>query len=105
MAHLQKDNICPICGRELGDILVEEHHLIPRTFKGQEVIKLHKICHRKIHSLFSERQMLKYYHTIERLLLDKHLQLFIEWIKNKPLDYYSFSEDSYSRKSKRPKKH
>lgn len=94
--------LCPICNRELPDNY-EEHHLIPKTFKGKELIKIHPVCHRKLHATFSEREMQKYYNTIERLLEHEDIKTFVEWVKNKPIDFYIKTKDSNTRKSKRRK--
>jgi len=77
---------CPLCGREL-DASADNHHLIPRSKKGKETVRLHKICHRKIHSLFDEKVLTKQYNTIEKLLENKDIQHFVKWIKKKPIDY------------------
>jgi hypothetical protein len=92
---------CPICNRPLTGKFIQEHHLIPRTFKGHEVIKLHKICHQKIHSSITERELAKYYHTIDRLLEHEEIQKFIKWVSNKPIDFYDKSDDTKIRHSKR----
>ena len=42
------NTICGICDRPLGTMSIDEHHLIPKTFKGKEKVKVHKICHRKV---------------------------------------------------------
>lgn len=94
-------SICPLCSRPLGDHLVEAHHLIPRTFKGRETIDLHRICHQKIHTTFSERELLRHYHTVERLLEHEQIKVFVNWVKNKPLDFYVKNDDSADRKKKR----
>jgi hypothetical protein len=94
-------NICQLCSRELGDLLIDEHHLIPKTFKGKETIKLHKICHRKIHSVFSERELLNYYNSVDRIKENEQIQKFITWVIKKPIDFYDVSKDSNERKSKR----
>ena len=84
---------CPLCGRSLGDENINEHHLIPRCFGGKptDKFKIHKICHRKIHSVFTERELVHYYFTWERLLENEEIQKFVKWVKNKPLGYYSGS--------------
>lgn len=94
--------ICPICKREMvKGISVDEHHLIPKTFKGKETVTIHKICHRKLHSVFSEREMFKYYHTIERLLEHEEIQKFIKWVSKKHPEYYDSSLETKNRKGKR----
>lgn len=93
--------LCSICDRVLGNINVQEHHLIPKTFKGKETIFIHKICHSKIHSTFSERELLQYYHIPERILEHEEMQKFVKWISKKPLEFYNKNDDSKQRKSKR----
>ena len=92
---------CQLCQRELGTVNVDQHHLLPKTFKGKETIPLHKICHRKIHATLSERELAKYYFTIEHLLEHPDIQAFVTWVSKKAIDFYSSSNDSEHRKSKR----
>ena len=93
--------ICPICGRELSEKLISNHHLIPKTFKGTDMVPLHQICHRKLHSVFTEREMLNYYHTIDRLLENEEIQKFVKWVSKKPPEYYSGSIETSTRRKKR----
>lgn len=83
-------NICPLCKREmLNDGYSSNlHHLKPKCKKGKETVELHKICHNKIHSAFTENELVKYYHTIERLLEHKDMIDFVDWVSNKPLTFY-----------------
>jgi Mg2+ and Co2+ transporter CorA len=92
---------CPICQRELGTVNVDEHHLVPKTFKGKDTVALHKICHRKIHATFTERELANYYNTIERILEHEEIQKFIKWVAKKSIDYYSGSDESSVRYNKR----
>lgn len=78
-----------------------EHHLVPATFKGKEKITIHKICHSKLHSAITEREMEHYYHTIERLLEHEEIQKFIKWVKKQPDDFYSKNKETKERKRKR----
>lgn len=95
------DEKCGICARPLGTIRVELHHLIPKTFKGRVMVPLHKICHQKIHATFSERELLNYYHTFERLLEHEQIQKFVMWVKKKALDFYDKNDDTAARRRKR----
>ena len=79
-------NNCPLCGREL-DKTADLHHLVPKCKKGTETVRLHKICHRKIHSLFDEKLLVKHYDTIEKLLESEDIQRFIKWVAKKPIEY------------------
>lgn len=93
--------LCPICNRELGNQMIDEHHLIPKTFGGKETFTLHRICHRKIHATFTERELLNYYHTWDRIKEHSEFQKFILWVQKKPIDYYSGSDETQDRKKKR----
>jgi hypothetical protein len=89
---------CEICGREL--ILgqnVDLHHLIPKTFKGTETILIHRICHTKIHSLFTERELLHHYHTAERLRSHPEMEKFIRWLRNKAPEFKAANRPSKSK--------
>lgn len=101
---MSKYKSCPICNRDMipGKNL-DDHHLIPQTFKGKEKITLHRICHSKLHSVITEREMQHYYHTIERLLEHEEIQKFIKWIKNKGPEFYNRNKETKNRKSKRKK--
>lgn len=92
---------CPLCKRPLGSVNIDEHHLVPKTFKGKETVTLHKICHRKIHATFTERELLHHYNTMERILENDHIQTFIKWVSRKPSEFYDGTKDTSERKSKR----
>ena len=94
---------CEICGRELGTKLISEHHLIPKTHGGKQKILLHNICHQKIHSVYTEKQLQKYFHTPSRILESEEIQKFVKWIQKKPVDYYDKSDETTTRYSKRRK--
>ncbi|SDH44335.1 MULTISPECIES: hypothetical protein [unclassified Duganella] len=84
---------CPLCGRVLGTVNIDRHHLVPKTFKGREQFPIHKICHRKIHSVFSERELLHHYHTWEALRAHPDIQKFIAWVARKPPGFYARTEN------------
>lgn len=93
---------CPLCRREMiPGPSVDEHHLLPKTFKGKEKVLLHKICHRKIHATFTEKELAKYYFTIERLLENEHIQNFVKWVIKRDPEFYESSKETVERKGKR----
>ena len=94
------DAPCPLCGRALGTLNIDRHHLIPRTFKGKEQFPIHKICHRKIHSAFTERELLQHYHTWEALRAHADIRSFIDWVAKKPPGFYTRTYTSNKKKSR-----
>jgi hypothetical protein len=79
---------CPLCGRVLlFGASVDEHHLIPRSQGGKEKHRIHRICHRKIHSTLTEKELASAYSTWEALRLHDDLQTFIRWVAKKPAGF------------------
>ena len=79
---------CPLCGRLLGSVNVDRHHLVPKTFKGTEQFPIHKICHRKIHSVFTERELFNAFNTWEALRQHPEIRTFIGWVLKKDPAFY-----------------
>ncbi len=103
---MQQNSIeyCAICGRELGDELIQFHHLIPKTFKGTEGINIHAVCHKKLHATLTEREMLHVYHTVEKILEHPEIQKFVKWVSNKPLNFNDKVIETKHRYGKRRRK-
>jgi hypothetical protein len=97
----KEDTHCPMCGREFHDPTTQLHHLKPKTFKGKDTVRIHKVCHQKIHATLSERELDNYYHTIERLLEHEQIAKFMKWLQKKPPEFYDKNDETKQRKSKR----
>jgi hypothetical protein len=81
---------CIICGRPMIEgKSVNEHHLIPKTYKGTETITLHVICHNKIHTIFTEQELFSHYHTAERIRSHPEMEKFVKWLQNKEPEFRS----------------
>ena len=90
---MKTDNVqtCVICERELGsENLISRHHLIPKSKGGKntETILIHNICHQKIHSLFTEKELKAEYHTVAKLKASEEMVKFIKWVSKKGPDFY-----------------
>ncbi|MEH6434101.1 HNH endonuclease signature motif containing protein [Massilia sp. DD77] len=95
------DKLCPLCGRPLGTENIDRHHLVPKTYKGKEQFPIHKICHRKIHSAFTERELFNTYHTWEALRAHEDIQTFIAWVAKKPPGFYTRTYTAKDKKQRR----
>jgi len=62
------------------------------------MVRIHKVCHQKIHSVFTERELLTHYHTVERLKNHEQMVKFIKWVKKKPPEFYDKNDDTKDRK-------
>lgn len=96
-----ESELCPICDRELGAIQIQDHHLIPKMYKGKVTIRLHRICHQKIHATFSEVELNQYYHTVDRIREHEQITKFVKWVKTKPPEYYDKNDDTQNRRRQR----
>jgi hypothetical protein len=79
---------CWLCGRELGR-RVEWHHPVPKSRGGRSVVPLHPICHRTIHTTFSNAQLARLPSKPEALLSDPAMARFVAWIADKPADFHA----------------
>lgn len=60
---------------------VDRHHLIPKSKKGKDAELVHLVCHRKIHSVLSEKQLHTWWNTWERLQEYPAIATFIPWVR------------------------
>ncbi len=67
------------------------------------MVRIHKVCHQKIHSVFTERELLAHYHTVDRLKNHEQMVKFIKWVKKKPPEFYDKNDDTKDRKKGRRK--
>ena len=83
---------CSFCSRELAEPF-NKHHLlsVSKGGRGTPTVMLHKICHDKIHTVLSEKELKRYYHTIERLQQEEELSRFIKWVRKKEPGFYDRS--------------
>jgi hypothetical protein len=81
-------DICPLCDRPLGQRR-ERHHLVPRLKGGRETVLLHPICHRKIHSLFTESVLARSYASVDALRAHPEIGRFVAWLEGKPADFHA----------------
>lgn len=89
---------CPLCNREMSDKNSNLHHLIPKSKKGRDVVRLHKICHNVIHSQFRESELARTFNTIEMIKTNSSIQKFIKWIAKKDPDFYEKTKISNRKK-------
>jgi hypothetical protein len=101
--------ICPICNRPIPDDQGTEHHLIPNYTKLKQKgkqglqnakVMLHYVCHQKLHSLYTNKELSKKFNTIEKLISSPEIQEFAEWVRKKPIDFVDTSKQSNTRKTR-----
>ena len=91
--------LCPICSRGMyadGQSL-DKHHFVPKSKGGKETELVHVVCHRKIHSLFTEAECASTYNDPELVKTHPEMQKFIAWIQKKDPLYNDHSRAHHAR--------
>ena len=83
---------CSLCGRPLAHPY-NRHHLLPlsKGGRGTTTVLLHKICHDKIHSVFTEMELKRHYNTVEKLKSNEEIAAFVKWVSKKEPQFYDRS--------------
>lgn len=93
--------VCALCGRPIPAAQQDEHHLVPRSWGGTTTVTLHRMCHRQVHALISERDLAQHHTTVADLLRHPGVQAFVRWVANKPPDLQERTRKSRNRTSRR----
>jgi 5-methylcytosine-specific restriction endonuclease McrA len=92
---------CPLCGRELVEgPSTDLHHPVPRSHGGRNAVPMHRVCHQKIHSVFTEAELAGGFHDWEALRRHPAIDDFIRWIARKPPEYYDRSRHTNARRGR-----
>ena len=94
---------CPICGRQMVEgASVDRHHWVPRTQGGRDSAPLHRICHRMLHRLFSQRELATVYNAPDALADHPDIRAFVAWVQRKPADFVDWPRAPAGRDRRRP---
>lgn len=76
---------CPICGRPMiAGPSVDRHHWIPRKEGGRDWDWLHRLCHKKLHSLYDEKTLARALPDAESARADPAIAKFVKWARKQP---------------------
>jgi len=79
------------------DCHVDRHHFTPKCRGGKESEYVHKVCHNKIHSIWTEKELEKEFNDPEKVRTHPEIQKFIKFVCKKDPDYYD-KNDIHKRK-------
>jgi hypothetical protein len=83
---------CPLCDRPLPDgPSVDLHHPVPRALGGTVTVPMHRICHRKLHATYSERELAGFGEDWARLRAQPEVASFVRWVARRPAEFYDGS--------------
>ena len=89
---------CPICGRPLiAGASVDRHHWTPKSHGGRDQDYIHRICHRKIHSLWTEKDLRDGLNRPETIRAHPDMQGFISWVRKRPPAFYDTTRRAKSK--------
>jgi hypothetical protein len=95
-----------VCGRDLiPGPSVNRHHLIPVLKGGKKSYPVHKICHSKIHSLWSENELRDTYNNWNDIRADERMQKFIKWVRKKDPEFRDSNRMVKGHKKNRRRRH
>ncbi|MFP4271348.1 MAG: HNH endonuclease [Alphaproteobacteria bacterium] len=77
---------------------VDRHHLVPKTEGGRDTVVMHRICHRKIHSVLSERELATGYADLAALKAHPEIARFVRWVRRKPAEFHKRTEPARRRR-------
>jgi hypothetical protein len=80
---------------------IDRHHFMPKREGGREKRWVHRICHRKVHSLFSERELAQHYATPEALRAHPEMARFIRWLQGKHPEFWARTAPPRARTQRR----
>lgn len=66
---------------------VDRHHWVPRKHGGRDWDWLHRICHKKLHSLFDEKMLAETFSDAESLRAAPEIEKFVKWVRKQPPEY------------------
>jgi hypothetical protein len=80
-------SVCELCDRPIPPALRDAHHLIPKSRGGVITVFMHRACHKQVHALFTETELARSYPNAQALRANSEMARFINWVRDKPLDF------------------
>jgi 5-methylcytosine-specific restriction endonuclease McrA len=79
---MDEELFCPLCKRKVLELT--DHHIVPKSRGGTELVGICKDCHRQVHALFDNKQLEEELNTVDALLSNDQFAKFIKWVSKKP---------------------
>lgn len=79
---------CWLCERMLGD-LVEWHHPVPKSRGGRAVVGVHPICHRILHTTFTNAELARVGMAVDLLRGHEAIGKFMKWVAGKDPNFHA----------------
>lgn len=79
MLQPQEPDPCPVCTRP--NYYPSDHHMVPKSRGGRTTKTICRDCHKAVHSLFTNKQLEKTYHTVEALMTDERFAKMVVFLR------------------------
>ena len=73
---------CWLCGRGF-EPLIQWHHTVPKSKKGRETVPVHPICHKAIHTNFTNAELARIGDDPETVRANPAIAKFVKWVRRK----------------------
>jgi hypothetical protein len=80
---------------------VDRHHWVPKSQGGTDMVFLHRVCHQKIHSVLSEKEIARGFSTPESLRTHPQIIAFLRWVARKPPEFMGRHRPPIGRRKRR----
>lgn len=79
---------CWLCTRPMGQN-VEWHHPVPKSRGGRDKVQIHPICHRTLHTNFTNSELARIGSNVETLRSADTIAKFLSWVEDKDPDFHA----------------
>lgn len=88
MGEQVSDLTCWLCARPF-ETLIQWHHPVPKSKKGRATVPVHPICHKAIHTNFTNAELARIGDDAEQIRNNEAVAKFVRWIAKKPPDFHA----------------
>lgn len=74
--------LCPLCEREVS--VLTDHHIVPKSRGGVELVAICVDCHKQVHALFDNKTLETQLNTVESLLANEQFLKYLKWVRKRP---------------------
>ena len=83
---------------------MNRHHLVPKLKGGTESFWIHRVCHAKIHSLWTEAELAREFNRFELIRDDERMRDFVAWVRRKPADWVGRTRSPRGQRGRRTRR-
>ena len=74
--------ICILCQREVP--FLTDHHIIPKSRGGKDLVAICRDCHRQLHALFENKTLETELNTVEAIVSNEGFAKYLKWVDKRP---------------------